>query len=47
MVGRLNIVLLSWINGLRNLYHRLGRGFTDKLVQDTILDLQPIYRNMV
>jgi hypothetical protein len=46
-VGRLNKVLLSWINGLGNLYHRLGCGFTNKLVQDTSLDLQLIYRNMV
>jgi hypothetical protein len=40
-VERLNKVLLSWINGLGNLYHRLGHGFTDKWVKDTNLGLNP------
>jgi hypothetical protein len=33
--------------GLDNLYHRLGRGFTDELVQDTSLGLESIRMKMV
>jgi hypothetical protein len=32
---------------LGNLYHRPGRGFTDKLVQDTDLGLKSIRMKMV
>jgi hypothetical protein len=39
-VDRLNRVFAFGINGLGNLSHRLGRGFTDEWVKDTNLGLK-------